>query len=287
MIFLYCIQESDKPNKILKAFSIVKIEDNKIILPIAKGENVTEKQAEKLASKTKSIIGKLNSNSVLLSKNVKKQEQYMNYLNSYNLNIIEGKWLYGILANEILDYIINKKNIKKEETQISITINEVTEVMLDLIKHIAKEYKRVNIVTNHIEKFKKIEEQLLEQEGLMVTVSNNKRKGLAKSQIIINADFPEELINEYQIFDEAIIINLKGKMKINKKRFKGININNYEITYQNNLGFFEDVDLQNKYEKKDIYEAQIYKKQPIENIRRKLEQDKVQIVQLQGFNTTL
>lgn len=283
---MYCIQESDRPSKVSKMFSIIKLEDNKIILPVGE-EGITEKQAEILARKTKNIIEKSNSNTVMLSKNIKKQAQYMNYLNSYNLNIVEGKWLYKILASNVLDYIISKKNIKKEETQISITINEVTEVMLDFIRNIAKEYKRVHIVTNHIDKFKKIEEQLLEQEGIMVTVSNNKRRGLAKSHIIVNADFPEELLNEYQIFEEAIIINLKGKVKINKKRFNGININNYEITYQNNDSCFEDIDLQNKYEKKDIYESQIYKKQPIENIRKKIERDKVEVIKLQGTNISL
>ena len=50
-----------------------------------------------------------------------------------------------------------------------------------------------------------------------------------KSQIILNIDFPKELINKYNIQDEAIIVNVKGTVKINKKRFNGLNINDYEI----------------------------------------------------------
>ena len=37
--------------------------------------------------------------------------------------------------------------------------------------------------------------------------------------IILNIDFPQELINKYNVQDEAIIVNIKRKTKINKKRF--------------------------------------------------------------------
>ncbi len=108
------------------------------------------------------------------------------------------------------------------------------------IRKIAKEYKRVNIITNHISKFKNIEKQILENEGIMITVVNNKRKSLVKAKIILNVDFPTELINKYNIYEEAIIINLQGNVKINSKRFNGININDYEITYSNDDIYFED-----------------------------------------------
>ena len=38
MIFLYCIQEADKPNFILKIFNIIKLTQDKIILPICENE---------------------------------------------------------------------------------------------------------------------------------------------------------------------------------------------------------------------------------------------------------
>lgn len=159
--------------------------------------------------------------------------------------------------------------------------------MLQNIRKIAKEYKRVNIITNHISKFKNIEKQILENEGIMITVANNKRKSLAKTKIILNVDFPTELINKYNINEEAIIINLQGNVKINSKRFNGININDYEITYSNDDIFFEDYNVIEKYYKKDIYEALIYKKQPFENIMKKIRKDKVKIAQLIGNNTAI
>ena len=53
-----------------------------------------------------------------------------------------------------------------------------------------------------------------------------------KSKIILNIDFPNELINKYMIKDDAIIINVPGKAKINRKRFNRLIVNNYEIDFR-------------------------------------------------------
>ena len=50
-----------------------------------------------------------------------------------------------------------------------------------------------------------------------------------KSQVIINMDFNQELINQYKIYEEAIIINAEENIKIEAIRFNGIVINDYEI----------------------------------------------------------
>ena len=96
---------------------------------------------------------------------LKKQEEYVNLLHSYNLDIAEGKWLFEMLTYKILDKILEKQKIKKEEISIAILVNDLSENMLSNIRIIAKEYKRVNIVTNHIEKFKKIEKKSKETAG--------------------------------------------------------------------------------------------------------------------------
>lgn len=148
----------------------------------------------------------------------------------------------------------------------------MSENIFQNIKKITKNFKRVNIVTNHLEKFKKIEKQLYEQEGIMITVGNNKRKSLAKSKVIINIDFPTELINQYYIYEDAIIINLRKNLKIKSKRFNGKIISNYDVNYIN-----EDLSKNDKFENKHIYEALFYKKQPFEDIMKKIEKDKVSI----------
>lgn len=223
MIFLYCIQETDKPKKMHKIFNIIKLEQNRIILPITKGEiengKLSQKKEQILAKKIVNKLKKAMGNNVILSKEIKKQENLVNYLYSQNVNIIDGKWLFGILSDEAITYAVNKKKMKKEKLNVSILVNDLEDYVLENIKLIVRKYKRVNIVTNHLEKFKKIEKEILEKDGIMVTVTNNKKKSLVKSNVILNYDFPTELINKYRICDEAIVINVRQNVSINSKRF--------------------------------------------------------------------
>ena len=77
MIFLYCIQETDKPKKMHKIFNIIKLEQNRVILPITKSEKengkISQKKEEILA---KNIVNKLK-NAVLLV------QSYMDYFLVY------------------------------------------------------------------------------------------------------------------------------------------------------------------------------------------------------------
>ena len=121
---MYYIEETDKLSKIDKIFKIIKINDNKIILPINE-ETVSAKYQKKLAIKTNEILTKTNSNKIVVSNQIKKYDEYINFLNSCNIDIADGKWLYKIAILDILDYIVNNKNIKKEELEIAITTNYI------------------------------------------------------------------------------------------------------------------------------------------------------------------
>lgn len=281
---MYYIQETDKPNPIFRLLNIIRLKGDKIILPITE-EQITVKKAKALARKTTKILRKTNCNKLIISKNIKKQEIYLNYLYTENFKIVDGKWLFQLLVDKVLDYLVEKQKLKKEEITVSILVNEMTEAILENIKQIVMQYKRVNIVTNHVEKFKKLEKEILEEYGIMITVGNNKKKSLAKSKIILNVDFPTEIINQYRLYEEAIIINLRGDVKINKKRFNGININDYEIDFEQIEDF--DYDKRYLYYKKDIYEGKTSKKCPISYIKKEIKEDRVKISELVGNKTIL
>lgn len=261
-----------------KLLNIIELEEDKIILPIKKDEEISFKKAEKLANKTKKILERTASKKIVLSKEIKKQEQYKNFLEE-NLKIVNGKFLEEILILEIIEYIIEKKKYNKEKIQISFLVNDITEYILENFKNVIKKYKKVNIVTNHLEKLKKIEEKFL-KEGIIILANNNKRKSLAKSDVIINVDFPSELLNKYRINDNATIVNIKLNAKIDKKRFNGLIINNYEIIFNSREEF--DYDKIHLYDKKDIYESVIYKNMPYKVIEEKIKKDNVKIVGLMG-----
>lgn len=155
-------------------------------------------------------------------------------------------------------------------------INDFTDINIEIILNIAKNIKRLNIVTNHMERCKKIEEYLYNEFGVMLNVSNNKEKSLLKSKIIINIDFPEELINKYRIYDKAIILNIQDNVALKRKRFNGINVNYYKIKIPDEYrikGFKDEL----------IYESLIYGKSYAE-ISEKIRRDNINIEKLIGRN---
>lgn len=292
---MYFIQETDKPKILSQLLLIPKLEKDKIILPmfleteeknnqkeIRKKDSELEKKITKqemlIAKKTKKILDKTHCKKVILSKEMQEKEIFCNQLYTYGFEISDGRWLFKVLAFDAINYVVKKNNITSEKIKISILVNDLDEIILEIINQIIKKYKNINIVTNHMEKFKKLEEQILEEYGIMITVNNNKKKSLTKSDIILNVDFPNELINKYRIAEKASIINIRGNIKINQKRFEGKIYNDYEIKYENLEEF--DFDKENIYYRKNIYEAYIYKQQPIENIMNKIRKDKVKITKL-------
>ena len=276
---MYYIKEVDKLSKFAEFFHIVKLENDRIVLPITE-TSLDEKTAYKLAVKTKSILDKTNSKKLVLSKQVKKQESYVNYLYSYHYEIVGGKWLFQMLLFDVLEYILKKLEIKEEEIKIGILVNDISDFVIYAIEKLIKKYKYVKIVTNHIDRFKNIEEKISEEQGIFINVGNNKRKSLSKTNILLNLDFPTELINRYIINSTAIIVNFKGNVKIKNKRFNGLNINDYEIDWKTNPHF-------EQFDAKDVYEATQHKNQPIEEILKKIRRDKVTIQNLKGIKTII
>ena len=276
---MYFIQETDKPKILSQLLLIPKLEKDKIILPLFLGtEEKIAKQEIITAKKTKKILDKTHCKKIILSKELQEKEIFCNQLYTYGFEINNGRWLFKVLAFDTINYAVKKNKMTAEKIKISILVNEIDDIVLETINQIIKKYKNINIVTNHIEKFKKLEEQILEEYGIMITVNNNRKKSLTKSDIILNIDFPNELINKYRIAEKANIINIRGNVRIKQKRFEGKIYNDYEIKYENLEEF--DFDKENIYYKKNIYEAYIYKQQPIENIMNKIRKDKVKIVEL-------
>ena len=138
------------------------------------------------------------------------------------------------------------------------------------------------VVTNHIEKLRKIEKEIQEKEGILIVVTNNKNKSLLKSQIIINMDFNKEVLNQYKIYDEAIILNIEENIKIDSIRFNGVIINDFEVE----TGRIELIWRENyeKYRVKDLLEANLYARDTFKNIRKKLQKSNISIKSLYGNN---
>ena len=271
----YYIQKVDKPKKIVNKIRRAELEKQKFyIYSKLEKENDIKKIVKKMYQ--------YDINNVVIEKKLYGNQKFIDYLNIYDVKIFDGRWIIKYLSFELLDYVIEKRKIKKQETEMAITANEITDSVIETIKILAKTYKRVTVVTNHINKLRKIEKQLYEQEGILIIISNNQKRSLLKPQIILNMDFNNEALNKYKINENGVIINLEGNVKIESKRFNGININDYEIEIEDKK-IFEIENLEEFYIK-DLLEARIYRKDSFLNIRKSIISYKPIIMDVYGTN---
>ena len=171
------------------------------------------------------ILKKEKIDNIIISKNLKDIEIINKFFS--NDKEVEGKYLLKIMIADVIKYICDKENKKIESKTLYILVNEYTKLNLEFIEQLANIAKSVNIVTNNLKKFLIFSNRLYENKGVMVTVSNNKRKALSRAELIINVDFLEETLKKYGINRTAIFINLvDGKVNFSKG-LSGIIINGW------------------------------------------------------------
>ena len=266
--------------KIKKIFNIVEFsEDNgktTITLPLFKSNKIRNKKIIKIAKRINKKLYDNNIENVVLSNYLEENEILKQKLYCQNINILDGRYLFYLLIPEIIEYILKRQKVKLQNGEVTLLINDFTKNNAKIITYIAQNVKRVNIVTNHSNKFKKIEDYLYNELGVILNITNNKSKSLSNANLIINIDFPEEIINKYEINRNAIIVNIFNEIIIRAKKFNGININYYKACipkeyqidgFQNNL----------------VYESSIYK-YSYENARKDIIANKIRIKKLVGIN---
>ena len=221
------------------------------ILPITNKTKLNTYVIRRLSKGLYKKLYKKDIEDVVLSKYLYNVDLLKNKLYGQNVDILDGKKLFKDLSYNILEYINKYKKEKIEE--VSILVNDLSKRNVENIIYIAEKIKRLNIITNNIDKFKKLEDYLYEENGINITISNNKQKSLAKAKLIFNYDFPNELINKFKINANAVIINIPNDIKINSKRFEGVLVNDFNITIPvvyKLTGFSDEI----------MYESLIYKK---------------------------
>lgn len=156
-----------------------------------------DKDLEKIGQNLKNTITTNEYKNVVISNELKKNAIIMDKLQG--LNILNGRWLFNYLISDVINYILLKKNKEIEKAEISILVNKTTDNNIQNILNIAQNAKILNIVTENLAIFKQIEEKLYAEQGIMIRVTNNKKRSLLKSDIIINLDFTEEEVSKYYL----------------------------------------------------------------------------------------
>lgn len=221
-------------------------------------------------------------NTVCLSKELSEDKNVLEFLNGQDVNILEGKWLSNYLIINVINYVIQNKKERAENQEVSLLINKVDEIWLENIKDLARRVKLLNIVTHYEERFKKVEKELYEQEGILLNINNNLKKVLLKTDLIVNVDFSEEEFNEYNIPKKCCIISLNKNEKINYKGFEGIHILNYEISLPRK--YLKYIISLKNFDNTILYESFIYKRTTYKNIKNEIENDEIKILCVNGKN---
>lgn len=223
---------------------------------------------------------KKECNCIVIGNKLKENSEFIEKINNIEIPISDGRWLFKFLVMQILEYISSCQNRNIKEQKIALLTNENTELITYYIKELTKKSNKVKIITGHREKFYNIERKLYYENGIVLEISNNKRKGLQDTDIIFNFDFTEDILNKYNLGEKAIVINLKAKINISAKRFSGININFYEIDFKNLT--MDMLEWTKDFEKTELYESYIYRNDKIESIESDILKDKVIIKSLIG-----
>ena len=268
LIFLY--------KNIFNIITKKKTQDKEIwVLPV---------KEEYCESKLKELFKKVSLENIYLISNELKEKQAYKIMDEQKQEYITEEKIKKILLVHILEHITNLQKKELSDLDLTILVNNKTNLNMYLMEELARQIKTLKIVSLNIYKFKKLEEELYEEEGIAIQFSNSYKKSLEKSKIIINLDFTELEINEYEIFDKAIIVNcISDNIKIKSRLFNGIVVNSCDIEFNKQIiNEFKELKIYENYTRLMIYASLIQNQENILRIYEKLIADNIEIIDLMG-----
>ncbi len=283
MIVAY-IKEEKINNGFFKGLEIRGVDNNYII-------SINDKKNKRIKKKLAKKILKLNIGAIVFSKELEgdfKEEvcELLNLGDNINIQILNGKKLMEFMEFDILKYIIEKQKKKMTEQDIYIVFKKDNKLNLNFLKRFIENYRMTNVVTNDIERLKNIQDNLINNDDILISVSNNKRKALKRAKYILNINLKKEELEKYRINREAIIINIQEFIKYDNPGYDGINVNYFEINVPDELEErFEQIG--NNFDIIKLYESILLSEttgENIESIYNKIARDEVTVKSIIGNN---
>lgn len=269
----------------IKGIEIRKFDNNYVIA-------ISNKDKSWLKKRLVKYIDKLEIEALVFEKQLEGsfKEEICTMLGKRKLQIINGKLLMEYMEYEIVKYIINKQGTNTKREDIYIIFKKEDGLDLNFLKRFIENFKVTNIVTNDIERLKNVQENLLENDGILIAVSNNKKKALKRAKYIINVNLNKEELEKYTINRNSIIINIRENVKYNSSSFDGININYFNISCPDEyIEKLEQVgNIEVKFDLVKLYESILLcnnmQKQELEAIYERINEDGIYVTELIGNN---
>ncbi len=248
-------------------------------------KNKNKYKLKKCMKNLQKIIPKYKLNTLAFSNELKEKtniEEYAEHLTK--IHFLEENSLMPYLIQEILSYILQIQKTRTEFEDLYICIKNISTFYTENIYYLSNYFKTINIITPNIKNFQKIANKL-EENGILITVANNKEKSLKKAKLIVNVDFNKEELSKYIIYRRAIIISIKEKEAYNNIGFDGLQIKKIEINVANEIKEnFKKYNLLKNYPLSVLYNSVISEIKGLENTKLKMKKDKIEITMLYGNN---
>lgn len=235
---------------------------------------------KKVAKKLEKIFKIDVTKNVCICEKLRENKEFMDFLKEKELNIMDGRWLFKYLICDVSEFICNKFSIIPEKQEISILVDEPNIIVFETIKRLSSIFKNVNVITNKIRKFDKLEEELYEEKGVVLNITNNFKKACLNSKIIINYNLDEKEFGKVRFGANSIVINLEKNIEVKQSNFRGECIDFYSINLP--YKYRKIYKRLNNFNSSILYESLIYKKTSIQNIWREIESDESRILCLQS-----
>ena len=266
--------KKEKLNKnIFRKIDIRKYNENYIF-------TVDNIEKPKIQRKLTKYIKKLNIHTLVFSKELDEEYKEKNLFK--DVGVLNGKQLMDFMKFEIVKYIINKQSKDTKEENIYIIFKKDSKLDLNFLEEFIENFKMTNVVTNDIERLKNIQEDLLENEGVLISISNNKRKALKRAKYILNINLNKDELCKYNINKNAVIINVQEFVKYDNTNFDGININYFEIKCSDELQ--ETLEqIGEEFDLVKLYESMLIRNN-IQKIKEKIKKDGICVTGLIGNN---
>lgn len=270
MIFINIgyIKKADIPVKIIERvkqfLGIIKKEQYDVGTVFKIPRNIKEKKQEKFIHKFINELKKVKIDTVVFSEEIINSNLYEGIVDEIckvNKGIVNGKRLMQYMNFDIFEYILKIQKEPMNKQDVFFMIKKDNNMDLQFLEPYIENCKTVNIVTNDMERFKKVQDNLYEKEDILISVSNNKNKALKKAKYIFNVNMNKSEMKKYKIDRNAIIINLKENVKIDDTSFEGININYFQISIPDDyIEKYEVFCKENEFDIVKIYESILLRK---------------------------
>ena len=276
------IKENKLNKKIFWGIEIEFFDNNYII-------SVSNKEKKRVKKKLIKFILKQKIDTLVFSQDLEGEfkEEICNLLNSnFGISVLNGKKIMELMDFDIVKYILDIQKVDMKQEEIYIIFKKDNSLNLNFLKRFIENFRMTNVVTNDIERLKKVQDNLLEHDGILISVSNNKRKALKRAKYVLNMNLSKSELEKYKINRNAIIINIKENVKYEDVNFDGVNVNYFEIALLDEyVEKFEQIGEKFDYVK--LYESELLSKmqqKSLENIYAKIKSDGVRVDGLIGNN---